>query len=104
MREQRYLVLSPATAPIVILQPQKNPALQCPGYTPDVDGVGYVPEMEISGGTGCEAGERFGREVVQASSTRLRIPLQLRSRARPPRNSKCSSTRMRWVNSQVGWP
>ena len=42
-------------------------------------------------------------KILQASSVRLRIPLQLWSRGQPPRNSKCSSTRILRVNSQVGW-
>jgi hypothetical protein len=86
--QNRLLVLGAAAAAIVIFQSKQYRTAECTSGTPDVNRVGDVTQVEVAGGTGGEASTRTKRNRVQASSTRLKTPLQFRSRSRPPRNSK----------------
>ena len=51
-------VLGPASAPIVVLHPQQHATAERPGDAPDVDRVGDVTQVQVSGGAGRETGER----------------------------------------------
>jgi hypothetical protein len=100
--QNRTFVFRATPPPIVVLQTQDYAAAQRTRDSPDMYGIEDMAQVQIACWAWSEPGERPARKLAQASSTRLRTPLQFRSRSWPPRKSKWSSTRIRRVNSQVG--
>jgi hypothetical protein len=60
--EQRLLVFRPASAAVVILDPEQHPAIERARESPHPDGIHDVAKMEVARGTGREAGEGSARE------------------------------------------